>query len=213
MPYTYEHGAYSYYVNIWSTTYNPTMLLRPTHDKDAGTSSKTRPPRATRGHRLYWSHHQRYLLYTLDRRIATFESLPTELLREILDCLGPIDELTYASRGVQGGTWTIQHCQRTLAAVARTCRRLTPIANDILYCRYEALYQEPAVGYIERFDTDPLVRRRLRHVKIIKLRDIRKYVERYKTSQSRVRESQKTFSQIDPFSSGGWTFELVSKES
>jgi hypothetical protein len=154
-----------------------------------GMSSKTRPSHATQHHHFQLPHCQQYLLYTLDRSMATFDSLPTELLREILDCLGPVDELTFASRGVQVGTWTIHHCQRTLAAVAGTCRRLNHIANDMLYCRYEALYQEPAVGYIERFDTDPLVRRRLRHVKITKpMRDIFEKTEgeRYEASQPRV---------------------------
>ena len=177
----------------WSSVYKLKLLLRPTYLGRYGMSSKTIISDA----RPFFSPRcQQYLLYTLDRNMATLDSLPTELLREILDCLRPVDELTFASRGVQVGTWTIQHCQRTLAAVARTCRRLNHVANDILYCRYEALYQEPAAKYIERFDTDPQVRRRLRHVKITKpMRDIFENGEGeiYEASQPRVRDFQKIF--------------------
>lgn len=198
----------------WSTMYVQTQIAFAPHLFAYGMSSKTRPSHVTRGHPLQLPHCQLYLLHTLDWNMATFDSLPTELLREILDCLGPVDELTFASRGVQVGTWTIHHYQRTLAAVARTCRRLNHIANEILYCRYEALYQEPAVRYIERFDTDPLVRRRLRHVKITKpLRDICEDGGRYEASRRRVREYKKTFSKIDPFRYGGWTLELVTKKN
>jgi hypothetical protein len=197
---------------FWSSAYKLKLLLRPTYLGRYGMSSKTIISDA----RPFFSPRcQQYLLYTLDRNMATLDSLPTELLREILDCLRPVDELTFASRGVQVGTWTIQHCQRTLAAVARTCRRLNHVANDILYCRYEALYQEPAAKYIERFDTDPQVRRRLRHVKITKpMRDIFENGEGeiYEASQPRVRDFQKIFSQLDPFRYCGRTLEIVTKE-
>ncbi|KAF3008899.1 hypothetical protein E8E13_011195 [Curvularia kusanoi] len=98
--------------------------------------------------------------------MASLDSLPTELLRNIFGYLEPEDVLTDYTRGIEDGIWTIEHSQRTLSALARTCQRLNPIANEILYSRYEAVYEKPVLGYIERFDTDHLIRKQLRHVKI-----------------------------------------------
>jgi hypothetical protein len=82
--------------------------------------------------------------------------LPIELLHEILEHLRPVNKLPDPMPWIKPDPpdWDIRHWNRTLAAVARTCRLLHVLAIPRLYSNYEAYYKIPIHAFFDRVSSD-----------------------------------------------------------
>ena len=87
--------------------------------------------------------------------------LPIELLHEILEHLRPVDELPHPMHNPNPRGWDIRHSNRTLAAVARTCRLLNVLATPRLYSNYEARFQIPIHAFVDRISSDTALQKGL----------------------------------------------------
>lgn len=132
--------------------------------------------------------------------MASLLSLPDELLCEVLGYLEPEDDLTPETTGVKDGQWTIEHSGRALAAVAKTCKRLNPVATQLLYSRYEATYDDPVLGQIDRIRLDPVARKYLRHVRIFGRHPRSKAPKAtYEPSRQRLKQLKAELAHFNPF--------------
>lgn len=86
--------------------------------------------------------------------MSSLLGLPIELLHKILEHLRPVNELPDPMQEPDPQGWDIRHWNRTLAAVARTCRLLHGLAIPRLYSLYEARYRAPIHAFVDRVDSD-----------------------------------------------------------
>ena len=87
--------------------------------------------------------------------------LPIELLHEVLEYLRPVDELPHPMHNPDSRVWDIRHSNRTLAAIARTCRPLNVLATPRLYSNYEARFQIPIHAFVDRISSDTALQKSL----------------------------------------------------
>lgn len=87
--------------------------------------------------------------------------LPIELLHETLEHLRPNTELPHPMHRPKPQGWDIRHWNRTLAAVARTCRLLNVLATPRLYSNYEARFQIPMHAFVDRISSDTALQKGL----------------------------------------------------
>ncbi|KZM26361.1 hypothetical protein ST47_g2496 [Ascochyta rabiei] len=97
--------------------------------------------------------------------MSVLPSLPTELVCHILGYLRPTTDL-HRYNLLEEQQWDIRHWGRTVAAVARTCRTLRPIAIPLLYSRYEAAFHSPVIPFIEHSTVEYPRHQGVRHVVI-----------------------------------------------
>jgi hypothetical protein len=100
--------------------------------------------------------------------MASLLSLPSEIIYNIFDCLQPVDEYRFGNEDSDPENgWRERHYYRTLAALARTCKLLQPIATRSLLTRYIAPYIKPITAITRRLGNDPEVRQVLRHIRVL----------------------------------------------
>ncbi|KAJ8104551.1 hypothetical protein OPT61_g10696 [Boeremia exigua] len=97
--------------------------------------------------------------------MTTLLSLPTELLREILNGLQPTTT-PFQTDLPEEQRWDFRHWTRTLLAVAQTCSLLRDIAVPLLYTRYEAPFSSPIFHLIDHSVNGSPLLRDLRHVAV-----------------------------------------------
>ncbi|KAF2875608.1 hypothetical protein BDV95DRAFT_603023 [Massariosphaeria phaeospora] len=103
--------------------------------------------------------------------MAGLLSLSAELLYEVFDHLQPHDEVHPMVREQPDfdpdNVWDYPKSYRALAALARTCKLLLPIARQSLYKHHWAQYSRPNCIVLSRLIDDASIRQAIKHIRVL----------------------------------------------